>query len=273
MSDQNSNTVQVQGVAGQQPAQTVLTLVPSSSSLPQPGQAQPTVGTGQVKQTQHIVINTNNANGNTKIVIQSPGSMHTMSSGESVKIDPGTNQQQEKANKIIAEAIAKAQKSGNTSIPRLIEPPELPAILKSMNETTVKQNEGENKTKKRKRSRKEKEKDEPSEKDEQTPKKKRNRKKKKEEAPVEPAKVDVEHTVTGQDKQPLDVDSDGSPKDKKSKKPKKPIGRPPKEKKKKRYLEYMYLAILPYCFLITFSQTTNFRLFQTEGVCRRQFHI
>lgn len=51
--------------------------------------------------------------------------------------------QQEKANKIIAEAIAKAQKSGNSAIPRVLQPPELPSTLGDLDNPEQQTPEGE----------------------------------------------------------------------------------------------------------------------------------
>ena len=38
-------------------------------------------------------------------------------------------------------------------------------------------------------------------------------------------------------------------------------------------LSVLYFKVLPNLTILTLSQTTNFRLFQTGGVCRRQFQI
>ena len=96
------------------------------------------------------------------------------------------SQQQEKANKIIAEAIAKAQRSGAVSaMPRVLSPPELPATLADVDNPDAAQEEKPVKPKKKRRPR-------GDSKKEKTPKKRR-KKEVKVEATDETTNVDVEN--------------------------------------------------------------------------------
>lgn len=104
--------------------QTVLaTQVPTLTSLPQP------VMNGSTPASQQLVINPGPAGtvGTQPSVLQSASPVQPQPNNENNA--DSSSQQQEKANKIIAEAIAKAQKSGNAVIPRILQPPELPATL------------------------------------------------------------------------------------------------------------------------------------------------
>lgn len=101
--------------------QTVLaTQVPTLTSLPQP------VMNGSVPASQQLVINPGPA-GTQPSILQRASPVQPQPNNENNA--DNSSQQQEKANKIIAEAIAKAQKSGNAVIPRILQPPELPATL------------------------------------------------------------------------------------------------------------------------------------------------
>jgi len=161
--------------------------VPTLTTLPQP------VLNGGAPPTQQLVIQQSTQPGLNTVqpitIIRNAIPAQEPSSTANTDGTASTNQQ-EKANKIIAEAIAKAQKSGNTAIPKVIQPPELPATLVEMDslEPTP---EGK-KSKKKRRYPPKKDKDNQDKDKEKTPKSK---KKKKDKTPKEPKEETMDYTL------------------------------------------------------------------------------
>ncbi|XP_052817121.1 chromodomain-helicase-DNA-binding protein 8-like isoform X4 [Mya arenaria] len=195
--------------------------MPTLTTLPQP------VLNGMPQPQQQIVIRHTGQGGpgNQPLIIQGPMPGHMM--GNNGSDDPSC--QQEKANKIIAEAIAKAQKSGTSSnIPRVLQPPDLPATLEGLDSSEPTPDGKKPKKKRKYTPRKQKEPKEPNE------KKKKKAKKGKVEA-IEPSPVieegesllTVDSTATmttfadDEDEDEFRLEIDESGKEEKDKKPKK----------------------------------------------------
>ncbi|XP_053402464.1 chromodomain-helicase-DNA-binding protein 8-like isoform X5 [Mercenaria mercenaria] len=196
------------------------TQVPTLTSLPQP------VLNGSTQPGQQLLIKPSQAGpGNTPLLIQ-----NTVPQTNNENSAENSSLQQEKANKIIAEAIAKAQKSGNSAIPRVLQPPELPATLGDLDNPESETPDGKKQKKKRKYTpRKEK-----GEKGEKTP---RSKKKKSEKAETVTSSVSEmipsvagEFSIDGDSTMEAKTDSDV--KEEKEKKPKKK-----KEKSEKKTSE------------------------------------
>lgn len=210
--------------------------MPTLTTLPQP------VLNGGAPTTQQIVIRPQQPGvpGTQSIIIRHAVPAQTPAS--TVSDGTNTNNQQEKANKIIAEAIAKAQKSGKTSIPKVIQPPDLPAPLEEMD--SLEDTPGGGKKKKKRKYTPKKDKDK-----EKTPKEKKKKKEKVKKVEVEIETADnSEASVGGNLPSVLGVNSDDledskleideseeeKPKKVKKKKPKKePSEKTPKPEKKK----------------------------------------
>lgn len=125
-----------------QPQTVLSTQVPTLTSLPQP------VMNGSTPPSQQLLIKSSQAGpGNTPLIIQNAVQNLPQTNNETSNENPSL--QQEKANKIIAEAIAKAQKSGNSAIPRVLQPPELPSTLGDLDNPEQQTPEGEKPKKKR----------------------------------------------------------------------------------------------------------------------------
>lgn len=172
----NPQQQQQQQATGPQPQQQT---VPALTSLPQP------VLNGSAPPTQQIVIRPPQPGmpGSQQIIIRN--AVPVQAPPTSTNEMAATTNQQEKANKIIAEAIAKAQKSGNTAIPKVLQPPDLPAPLGELESLEATPEDGGKKKKKRKYTpKKDKDKD-----GEKTPKEKK--KKKVKEKVVKEEKVDI----------------------------------------------------------------------------------
>ena len=147
-------------------SQTVLpTQVPTLTTLPQP------VLNGSTVPGQQMLIKPSQAStGNTPVLVQGNMPIQTQTNNENTT--ENSSLQQEKANKIIAEAIAKAQKSGNSAIPRVLQPPDLPSTLGDLDNPEQETPDGKKAKKKRKYTpRKEK-----GEKAEKTPRSKKKKK-------------------------------------------------------------------------------------------------
>jgi hypothetical protein len=185
------------------------TQVPTLTSLPQP------VLNGSTQPGQQMLIKPSQAGtGNTPLLVQ--GSMPIQPQTNNENSSENSSLQQEKANKIIAEAIAKAQKSGNSAIPRVLQPPELPSTLGDLDNPEPETPDGKKAKKKRKYTpRKEK-----GEKGEKTP---RSKKKKAEKVETNTSELipSVAGDITMDGDSTTEAKTDSDVKEEKEKKPKK----------------------------------------------------